>query len=101
MLLARGKMEKAQCQHPRAIGDAAQQLAAATVGDLRELDFPFDRGARAGEQRADKRDLRAVFVAQRQQEQEIGDPCHAELRQTLREGGADPAQCGDRAFPGG
>jgi hypothetical protein len=73
-------MEKPQRQHPRAIGDAAQQLATAAVGDLRELDFPFDRGARAGKQRADGRDLRAVFVAQRQQEQQIGDPRHAKLR---------------------
>ena len=73
VLLAGGEVEEAQRQHARAVGDAAQQLAAAAVGDLGELHLPLDRRARAGHQRADRHDVRAVLVAQRQHEQQVRD----------------------------
>ena len=97
-LLLRGReMEEPQGQHPRAVGDPAQELAAAAVGDLGELDFPFHRRPHARAERPHGRHPRAVLVAQRQHEQQVGNACHAEARQARGERSAHPAQRAHRA----
>src|SRR5262249_49496076 len=90
-LLARGGIEEAQGEHPRAVGDAREQLPAAAVGDLGQLDLALDGGARADLERAEWRDARAVLVAQRQEEQQVRDARDAETREALGECRADPA----------
>ena len=92
LLLAGGKIEEAQRQQAGAVGDARQQLAPPAVSDLGELDLPFDRRARAGDERADPLQPRAVLVAQRQQEQQVRHVRHAELRQPRGECRAHAAQ---------
>ena len=47
LLLARREMEEAQRELTRAVGDAAEELAASTVSHFGELDLPFHRRARA------------------------------------------------------
>jgi hypothetical protein len=90
-LLAGGEMEEAQRQHSRAVGDAAEELAAAAVGDLGELHLPFHRRACAGLERADVCKLGAVLVAQRQEEQQVRQARDAEPLQARGERGAHPA----------
>ena len=74
------------------------ELAAAAEDDLGELHLALDRGARAGLERADRRQVRAVLVAQRQQEQQVLGAPHPETLEARGERGADPAQRGDRAW---
>jgi hypothetical protein len=71
-LLGAREVEEAQRQEARAVGDAHQQRAAAAEHHVGELHLALDHGARAGHQRADGGDPRAVLVAVRQQEQRIG-----------------------------
>ncbi len=92
LLLARREIEEAQREHPRAVGDAREELAAAAVDDLGELHLAFHRGAGPRGERAERRHVRAVLVAQRQQEKEVLDPPHPEVRQALRERGAHAPQ---------
>ncbi len=97
LLLRAGEVKEAQRQRAGAIADPAQQLAAAAKRDFAELHLAFDDRALADSQRADRHDARAVFVAQRQQEQQILHCRDAELRQLLGERLADAAQRRDGA----
>ena len=90
-------MEEPQRQESRAVGNAHEQRAAPAEHDFGELDRAFDRGARARPQRADGHDVRAVFVASRQPEQEICDGLDAESLEALCERRADALEPGDRA----
>ena len=69
-LLSR-EVKESQREQARAVGDAAQQLAAAAKGDLGEQHLALDRGALPGAQFAHRHDAGAVLVAQRQQKQQI------------------------------
>ena len=96
-LLRAREIEEAQRQRAGAVGDAAQQLAPAPVRDFGELDLAFDHGAhRRGAARRWSHDLRAVFVAQRQHEQQVLHLRDAELLRAFRRAPADAAQRGDR-----
>ena len=69
-----GEIEEAQRQQPGAVGDAAQQLPAAAIGDFGELDLAFDHRARCRATSAPiGDDARAILVAQRQHEQQVRD----------------------------
>src|SRR6185436_14445944 len=72
-LLRAREIEEAQRQRARAIGDAAQKLAAAAIGHFGELDFTLDQRAQAGPHAADLGYLRPVLVTRRQYEQQILD----------------------------
>ncbi len=79
LLLRAAEMEEAQRQETGAVGEPHQQRAPAAEHDLGELDRALDRGAHAGTQRADRHDVRAVLVARRQPEEEVGDVLDAEV----------------------
>ena len=100
LLLAGGEVKEPQGEHAGAVGDAAQELAPAAVGDLGELHFPFHRRPHAGAERPHGRHPRAVLVAQRQHEQQVADARHAEARQARGERRPHPAQRADRALLG-
>ena len=97
-LLRAGEIEEAQRQRAGAIGDAAQQLAAAAVRHLGELDFAFDDRARCRDARCRWRIPRAVLVTRRQHEQQVLHLRDAELRELLRQRRPDAAQRRDRAL---
>ena len=97
-LLRAREIEEAQRQRAGAVGDAAQELAAAAIRHLGELDFAFDHGATAGPHAADLGNLRAVLVARRQHEQQVLHLRDAELRELLGERRAYAAQARDRTL---
>ena len=100
LLLAGREVEEPQRQHPRAVGDAREELAAAAVGDLGELDLALDRGTRSALERADGGELRAILVTQRQHEQQIRHAPDGKTRQALGERRAHAAERGDWAVLG-
>ena len=78
LLLAR-EMKKAQRELATTVADPDQQVAAAAESDLGQQYFAADQATRAGDERADAHELRAVLVAQRQQEQQVLDAVEPEL----------------------
>ena len=92
LLLREREIKEAQREKARAIADARQQLAAFAEGDFGELHLALHCGAHAGSERAERRELGAILIAQRQHEQEILHLRHAEARQTLGESRADAGQ---------
>jgi hypothetical protein len=48
-LLCTGKVEEAQGEKSRPVGDATQHLTASSVDDFRQLHLAFDDSAMAGE----------------------------------------------------
>ena len=64
-LLLPGEMEEAQGQLAAAVADAHEQVAAAAKRDLGQQHFAADETARAGHERTDAHELRAVLVTQR------------------------------------
>src|SRR6478735_9025712 len=65
------EVEKSQREKSGAVGDLAEQGPLPTEHDLRELHFPFYCDPRAGNQRAEGDDLSAIFVTERQDEQQV------------------------------
>jgi hypothetical protein len=85
VLLCCRELEEAQGQKARSIGDPAQELTPATVGDLRELDLTFHRGSHTWKERADLPYPRTIFIAQGQNEQKILNLRDAQALQLFRE----------------
>ena len=82
-------MEEAQCELSAAVADADEQVAPAAIRDLGQQYFAADQAAVSRFERADAHELRAVFVAQRQQEQQVLDDMQPELLQLFSEGRTD------------
>lgn len=97
-LLRTRKVEKAQGEKSRSVGDATQHLTAPSVDDFRQLHFAFDHRAMTGEQRADGLNAGPIFVSSGQDEEQILDGRHAEHGEASRERVADSAQRRDRAL---
>ena len=72
LLLSR-EVEKAQRELAAAIADAYEQVTASAKRDFGQEDFARDETARTGLQRTDPDELRAILVAQGQQEQQVFD----------------------------
>ncbi len=101
LLLSAREMEEPQREKSGPVGNPAEQLPLAAEHHLRELHFAFDRDARARNQRADRNDLRAIFVTQRQDEQQVLHLIDAQPLQLFGERRADTAHGGDRPLLGG
>src|SRR6185369_5797850 len=97
LLLRAGEMKEAQRQRAGAIADPAQQLATAAKCDFAQQHLAFDDCALTDAQRADRHDARAVFVTQRQQEQQVLHGRDVEPGEFLGERFADAAQRRDGA----
>jgi hypothetical protein len=95
-LLAAREMKEAQGQLAAAVPDAHQEVAATAERRLGEQYLARHQAALAGDESAQLDQLRAVFVAQRQQEQEILDALQVQPFEFLRERRADPGQRGQR-----
>src|SRR5690606_13414091 len=93
--------KKAQRQRAAAIGDANEQLPATAECDVGKQHLSFDDRALTASQRSDRNDLRAVFVAQRQQEKQVLNRRNVELRKALCKRFAYTAKRGDRTQLGG
>ena len=91
-LLTAGKVKKAQRELPAAIADAHQQVAATAKRGLGQKDLAGHEAALAGNERAELYQLRAVFIAQRQQEQQILDTMEVQPFQFPGERRAHPGE---------
>src|SRR4051812_18521596 len=100
VLLGGGKVEETKCQEPGTIGNPAQHLATAPERDFSELNLAFDDGAGPGDQRANQLDMGAVFVAQRQDEQQVLDLGNTDARELFGKRRTDAAHRRDRALLG-
>ena len=93
-LLLAGKMKEAQRKLPAAVTDTDEQVAAAPVGHFSQQHLPRRKAAGSGDQRPDADKLRAVFVAQRQEEQQVLGNEQPELFELLRQRRADAFEVG-------
>ncbi len=96
LLLCAAEMKEAQRQEAGAVGEPHEQRAPSAEDDFRELDGASDGCAHARPQGADRDHVRAVLVARRQPEEEIGDSLDAELAEPPCERGTDALELGDR-----
>ena len=96
VLLLRGEIKESQRQEAGAVGDLAQHLPAAAKDDFGEQHFALHRRALPGTQLAQGHDARAIFVAQRQQKQQILGGLDPQGAQPRGERIADAAQYRDR-----
>jgi hypothetical protein len=95
------EMEEAQDQgRARVVADRDTQLRAIAKTALDRLDDALDLCRFARTQFADRRDARAVFVAQRQMEPQVLQATQAEPRERLRQRGTDAGQRSHRRRAG-
>ncbi len=92
LLLGEREIEEAQREKAGAVADARDQLTAFAVRDLGEVHLALNRRAHTGDERAERRDLGAILVTQRQDKEQILHLRDAEARQTLGERSADARQ---------
>ena len=78
-------MKKAKRELAATVAYTYEQIAAPAISSLRKQDLPTDETAHAGDQCTDPDELRAILVAQRQQEQQILDAMQPELFEFLCE----------------
>ncbi len=98
-ILLRGReIEEPQSQKSGAVRNPAQQLAPLPVRYFGELNLSFHGGTYAGKQSANLPYARAVFIAQRQDKQEILHLGDTEALQLLRERRSDAAHRSDRSL---
>ena len=97
LLLRAAEVKEAQRQEAGAVGKPHEQRAPAAEHDLGKLDRALDRRANAGTQRSDRHEVRAVLVARRQPEEQVGDGLDAEPREPPGERRPDALQRRDRA----
>jgi hypothetical protein len=91
--LRTAEMEEAQRERRAAVvGDRDLELRPEAEAALDRHDDAFDLRLRAGLELRDRRDARAVLVAQRQVEPEVGLAPEPHRLELFRERGADPAQ---------
>ncbi len=95
-LLTGAEVKESKRQPARTIGDPAQQLASAAIHNLAQLDSRLDGDARPVGQTADRAHMRAIFVAQRQQEPEILHRAHVEFLEARGERFTDTGEARDR-----
>jgi len=95
-LLCAREVEEPQRELAAAIADAHEQAAATTKDRLREQHLACDEAARARDRGADAHELRAIFIARGQQEQQVVDAIQAELLEPDRERRSDALQVGER-----
>jgi hypothetical protein len=88
-LLLAGKMKKAEGELAATVAYSHEQVASPAIGGLRKQDLATDKTARAGDQRPNPDELRAVLVPQRQQKQQVLDAMQPELLEFLCERRAD------------
>ena len=92
-------MKEAQRQLAGAVADAHQQITPAAIGNFGEQNLAADKAARPGDERTDAHELRAILVAQRQQEQQVLDALQAELLELLGQRRADALEEYVEAYP--
>ena len=92
LLLRKREIEEAQREKAGAVADARDHLTAFAVRDFGEEHLALDRRAHAGDERAERRELRAILVAQRQDKQQILHLRDSEALETLGERSADAGQ---------
>ena len=91
-LLVAREVEETQRELPAAVGDSHEQVAPAAKRRLGEQHFARHQASFAGNQCAQPDELRTVFVAQRQQEQQVFHPLEMQPFEFFRECRADPRQ---------
>jgi len=77
------EVEEPQRDRTGTVGEACKQRAAAAIRNLAELDDSLDEHFLADRETANRPDRSAVFVALRQQAEQIAERSHAELGETL------------------
>jgi len=90
--LAAREVEETQGELPAAVTDPHEQVTPAAERRLGEQHFARHQAAIAGNQRSEPHELRTVFVAQRQQEQEVFHPVEMQPFEFPGERRADPGQ---------
>ncbi len=78
LLLLRGEIEKPQSEKAGTVGNLAQHLTPSAKYDFRQQHLAFHRRALPGAQLSQRNHLRAVFVTQRQQKQQILSGVHTQ-----------------------
>ncbi len=89
------EVEEAHGEDAGAVADLAGQHAAAAEAYVAAQHFPFYRGVDARQQIVDRIEAGAVFVAQRQVQQQILNGLEAKLGQFARLAGANPGKRGE------
>jgi hypothetical protein len=84
-LLLPREMKKAKCELTAAVAYPHEQIASPTVGRFGKQNLTTDETASAGDKRTDLYELRAVLVAQWQQEQQVLDPMQPEFLELFGE----------------
>lgn len=78
-------MEKSQSELAAAIANSDNQVSSASIYDFRKQHFTADEAAIAGFKSANLDELRPIFVAQRQQKQQVIDPENIQFFEFFRE----------------
>src|SRR5579872_1793261 len=98
VLLRRGEVEESQRQEAGAIGDPAQELTPAAKSNLGELNLTLHHRALSRLQVADLLDARAIFISQRQHEEQVLNLGHPKARKPLSQRRSDASHGGDGAL---
>jgi len=87
-------MKKPERHLARTVTNTDEQIAATAIYGFRKQDFAADETAATRQQRADFGQGRAVFVAVRQQEQQVGHAAQTEASKFCVECRADAPENG-------